>query len=64
LSHFTPELFWPSIAIEADLGRRSFYDFYHMAWPTIDPETFVAGRHIRVIAYAACCVGAKSASWL
>jgi predicted phage terminase large subunit-like protein len=39
------------IAVERDLGLRSFYDFYLMAWPVMDPEPFVPGKHIRVISY-------------
>ena len=39
------------LEVERDLGRRSFYDFYLMAWPIMDPEPFQMGRHIRVIAY-------------
>ncbi len=34
--------------IEADVGRRSFHDFYQMAWPVMDPEPFVDGKHTPV----------------
>jgi predicted phage terminase large subunit-like protein len=39
------------IAVERELGQRSFADFYAMAWSTMDPEPFLPGNHIRVIAY-------------
>jgi predicted phage terminase large subunit-like protein len=39
------------IDVERELGRRSFIDFYKMAWPIMDPEPFKDGRHIRVICY-------------
>lgn len=39
------------IEAEAELGRRSFYDFYKLAWPTLDSEPYVDGSHIRVITY-------------
>lgn len=39
------------VETESELGKRSFYDFYLMAWPTMDPEPFVEGKHIRIIAY-------------
>jgi predicted phage terminase large subunit-like protein len=39
------------IAVEAALGRRSFIDFYKMAWDQMDPEPFVDGKHIRVICH-------------
>lgn len=39
------------IEVERQLGQRSFHDFYKMAWPVMDPEPFVTGKHIRVIAY-------------
>ncbi len=38
-------------SVERELGRRSFIDFYRMAWPIMDPEPFIDGRHIRVICY-------------
>lgn len=39
------------ILMERELGQRSFYDFYLMAWPEIDSARFIPGKHIRVIAY-------------
>lgn len=39
------------VEVERDLGKRSFFDFYTMAWPIMDPEPFLMGKHIRVIAY-------------
>lgn len=39
------------IEAERELGRRSFHDFYLMAWPYMDPAPFVPGKHIRVICY-------------
>lgn len=47
----TNEFLNQRIAVERELGKRSFIDFYEMAWPTMDPEPFVPGKHIRVIAY-------------
>jgi predicted phage terminase large subunit-like protein len=37
------------IAIQRELGRRSFYDFYKMAWPELDPAPFVDNWHIGLI---------------
>lgn len=37
--------------VERELGRRSFIDFYKMAWRFMDPEPFIDGRHIRVICH-------------
>jgi predicted phage terminase large subunit-like protein len=39
------------LAVERELGMRSFYDFYKMAWGIMDPEPFVDGKHIRVICH-------------
>lgn len=39
------------VQVERELGMRSFYDFYRMAWPWMDPEPYHEGRHIRVITY-------------
>src|SRR5580765_4230230 len=39
------------IETERELGRRSFHDFYTMAWPFMDPAPYVEGKHIRVICY-------------
>jgi predicted phage terminase large subunit-like protein len=47
----TAEFLSQRVLIERELGRRSFYDFYLMAWPYMDPEPFVPGRHIRVITF-------------
>lgn len=39
------------IQVEAELGQRSFIDFYKMAWPYMDPEPFTDGNHIRIICH-------------
>lgn len=39
------------VQIERELGRRSFWDFYQLAWPVMDPEPFVNGKHLRVMTY-------------
>lgn len=39
------------VEVERKLGRDSLIDFYKMAWPFMDPEPFVDGKHIRVITY-------------
>lgn len=39
------------VEAERELGKRSFHDFYLMAWPYMDPEPFISGKHIKVIAY-------------
>lgn len=39
------------IEVERELGRRSFRDFYLMAWNQMDPAPFVDGKHIRVVCY-------------
>jgi predicted phage terminase large subunit-like protein len=47
----TGEFLAKRIEAERELGKRSFHDFYLMAWPYIDPAPFVPGKHIRVITY-------------
>lgn len=47
----TAEFLGRQVSVERELGRRSFIDFYKMAWRVMDPEPFVDGRHIRVICY-------------
>jgi predicted phage terminase large subunit-like protein len=37
------------VEIQRELGRRSFYDFYRMAWPILDPAPFVDNWHIGAI---------------
>jgi predicted phage terminase large subunit-like protein len=37
------------IEIERELGRRSFWHFFRMAWRYIDPAPFVDGWHLRAI---------------
>ena len=39
------------VQAEAKLAAASFYDFYKLAWPNLDPEPFVDGKHLRVITY-------------
>ncbi len=39
------------VEAEAELGKRSFNDFYKMAWSEIDPEPYIDGKHARVICY-------------
>lgn len=47
----TTEFLSRQVAVERELGQRSFADFYRLAWPIMDPEPFIDGRHIRVICY-------------
>jgi predicted phage terminase large subunit-like protein len=47
----TSEFLAKRIEAERELGRRSFHDFYIMAWPYIDPAPFVPGKHIRIITH-------------
>jgi predicted phage terminase large subunit-like protein len=47
------------IEVERELGTRSFIDFYKMAWPYMDPEPFIDGKHIRVICYHLQCAARR-----
>lgn len=46
-----PQFLDHRVDVERELGRRSFYDFYKLAWPVMDPEPFVEGKHLRVMCY-------------